>query len=419
MSVETAELANGLRIVTDRVDTVQSVSLGLWVGVGARHEAEAENGVSHFLEHMAFKGTPTRSAFRIAAEIEDIGGHLNAYTSRETTVYHATVLKQHVSVALDVLADILRNSIFDEAELERERNVILQEIRQAADTPEDVIFDRFQETAFPGQPLGRPILGTSEVVSGLPRRALTDHVGAHYGADRMILAAAGALDHDRIVGLAERFLGGIGPAGGEDPYPARYEGGDWRQVRDLEQAHLVVGFEGLRFGDEDYYPLAVLSTALGGGMSSRLFQELRERRGLVYSVYTFSSSYLDGGLFGLYAGTGADEIGELVAVAGAELARAAGEPMAGTEIARARTLIKAGALLSLESMAARAERLAMQMHVHGRTIPIEDIAARIDAVGAEDVRRVAGRLFSSKPVVAALGPVARLADYDAVAAQLG
>ena len=418
MSIETAELANGLRIVTDRVDTVQSVSLGLWVAVGARHEAEAENGVSHFLEHMAFKGTPTRSAFRIAAEIEDIGGHLNAFTSRETTVYHATVLKQHVSVALDILADILCNSTFDEAELDRERNVILQEIRQAADTPDDVIFDRFQTAAFPAQALGRPVLGTADVVSSLPRRALTDYVGAHYGADRMILTAAGALDHDRIVGLAERFLGDFGRTGGECPCPARYEGGDWREVRDLEQAHLAIGFEGLRFGDEDYYPLAVLSTALGGGMSSRLFQELRERRGLAYSVYTFSSSYLDGGLFGFYAGTGPDEIGELVAAAGAELARAAGEAMAGPEIARARTLIKAGALLSLESMAARAERLAMQMQIYGHTIPIEDIAARIDAVESEDVRRVAERVFSSKPIVAALGPVAGLAEYDAVAAQL-
>ena len=418
MSIETAELANGLRIVTDRVDTVQSVSLGLWVDVGARHEAEAENGVSHFLEHMAFKGTPTRSAFQIAAEIEDIGGHLNAYTSRETTAYHATVLKEHVSVALDILADILCNSTFEEAELDRERNVILQEISQAADTPDDAIFDGFQTAAFPAQPLGRPILGTADIVSDLPRRTLTDYVGAHYGADRTILAAAGALDHDRIVDLAERFLGGLGRTSGEHPCPARYEGGDWREARDLEQAHLAIGFEGLRFTDEDYYPLAVLSTALGGGMSSRLFQELRERRGLAYSVYTFSSSYLDGGLFGLYAGTGPDEIGELVAAAGAELARAAGEAMAGSEIARARTLIKAGALLSLESMAARAERLAMQMQIYGHTISIEDLTARIDAVESEDVRRVAERVFSSKPVVAALGPVAGLAEYDAVAAQL-
>ncbi len=419
MSIETAELANGLRIVTDRVDTVQSVSLGLWVDVGARHEVEAENGVSHFLEHMAFKGTSTRSAFRIATEIEDIGGHLNAYTSRETTVYHATVLKQHISVALDILADILCNSTFDEAEIDRERNVILQEIRQAADTPDDTIFDQFQTAAFPAQPLGRPVLGTADIVSGLPRRALTDYVSTHYGADRMILAAAGALDHDRIVSLAERFLGNFGRTGGGYPCPARYEGGDWREVRDLEQVHLVVGFEGLRFGDEDYYPLAVLSTALGGGMSSRLFQELRERRGLAYAVYTFSSSYLDGGLFGLYAGTGPDEIGELVTAAGAELVQAASKTMAGSEITRARTLIKAGALLSLESMAARAERLAMQMQVHGHTIAIDDIAARIDAVESEDVRRVAERVFSSKPVVAALGPVADLAEYDAVAAQLG
>ncbi len=419
MSVETAELANGLRVVTDRVDSVESVALGVWVGAGARHETGDENGVSHFLEHMAFKGTRKRSAFDIVAEIEDVGGHLNAYTSRERTVYHATVLKQHVPLAVDLLADILRDSVFDEDELERERGVILQEIHEAADTPDDVIFDRFQAAAFPAQPLGRPVLGTAGTVSGLPRAALKNYVAAHYGANRMIFAAAGALDHDEVAKLVSEAFGDIAPAKPESPVPASYSGGGWREVRDLEQAHLVVGLDGVSATDDDYHALAVLSTALGGGMSSRLFQELRERRGLAYSVYTFSSSYSDGGLFGLYAGTGAGQAEELLAVVGEELARAAADRMDAPELARARTLIKAGVLLSLESMAARTERMATQTHVHGRTIPVEDIAERIDAVSAEDARRAAERLLSSEPVIAALGPVAALSDHGSLAARFG
>lgn len=418
MSVERAELPGGLRIVTERMDSVETVSLGVWVDAGTRNEPAEINGVSHVLEHMAFKGTDRRSALDIAVEIEDVGGHLNAYTSRESTVYYATVLKENVDLALDIVSDILLHSTFDEDELARERAVILQEIGQANDTPDDIIFDWFQEAAYPNQPLGRPVLGTAEIVRTLPREALVNYMGAQYGGDRMVLAAAGNLDHGALVKMAERSFGGISPARSRACDEGRYSGGDWRDVRDLEQAHVVLGFGGIGFDDPDYYAHAVLSTALGGGMSSRLFQEVREKRGLVYSIYSFSSSYRDCGLFGIYAGTGPDELGELTGVVCDELRRVAQDPMQQAEIARARMQIKAGILMSLESTSSRAERLARHLQIYGRTIPVEEIAERIDAVTAEDVRRVAARMMATAPTLAALGPVAPLEDYESVRARL-
>ena len=419
MSVRTTELANGLRIVTDRMDSVETVSLGVWVDAGTRNEPAEINGVSHLLEHMAFKGTARRSALDIAAQIEDVGGQLNAYTSRETTVYYATVLKENVDLGLDIVSDILLNSAFEEGELARERAVVLQEIGQANDTPDDIIFDWFQEAAFPDQPLGRPVLGTSEIVGKMPREALVSYMAGQYGADRMVLAAAGNLDHDAFVALAEKAFSGVGAGAPRAAVPGRYAGGDWREVRDLEQAHIILGFGGVGYADDDYYPLAVYSTALGGGMSSRLFQEVREKRGLVYSIYSFSSSYRDCGLFGLYAGTGEAELGELVGVVTDELRRAASEPMEEAEVARARMQIKAGVLMSLESTSSRAERLARQMLVYGRPLTIAEISGKIDSVTAEDVRRIASRVLDSAPTLAALGPVGKLEEYGAVAERLG
>ena len=418
MTIEQATLAGGMRFVTDRMDSVETVSLGIWVNAGARNETAEINGVSHLLEHMAFKGTARRSALDIAVEIENVGGHLNAYTSRESTVYYATVLKENADLALDIVSDILMNSTFADDELARERTVVLQEIGQANDTPDDIIFDIFQETAYPDQPLGRAILGTTDIVSRMPRETLKGYIDAQYGSDRMILSAAGNLDHDALAGLAEKAFASVSPSQAEAPIPGVYTGGDNREIRDLEQAHLVMGFDGVGYDDDDYYPLAVLSTALGGGMSSRLFQEVREKRGLVYSIYTFSSAYKDGGLFGLYAGTGADEVAELVTVVCDELRRVASDPMDDGEIARSRAQIKAGVLMSLESTSSRAERVARHLQVYDRIIPVDEIARRIDAVTAEDVRRVADRLLTSAPTLTALGPVDGLQDYDTVKALL-
>ena len=418
MTIEQAGLSGGMRIVTDRMDSVETVSLGVWVNAGARNETADINGVSHLLEHMAFKGTARRTALDIAVEIENVGGHLNAYTSRESTVYYATVLKENADLALDIVSDILINSAFDEAELTRERAVVLQEIGQANDTPDDIIFDTFQETAYPDQPLGRAILGSAEIVGAMPRDALVNYIGDQYGGDRMVLAAAGNLDHDDLMARAEKAFAGMSPSSAAAAEPGRYSGGDAREIRDLEQAHLVLGFEGVGFADDDYYPLAVLSTALGGGMSSRLFQEVREKRGLVYSIYTFSSAYQDGGLFGLYAGTGEDEVAELISVVYDELHKVAADPLAEDEITRARAQIKAGVLMSLESTSSRAERLARHLQVYDRIIPVDEIADRIDSVSAEDIRRVAARLLQSAPTLAALGPIGQLEDYDSVKARL-
>jgi predicted Zn-dependent peptidase len=417
MTVGLATLANGLRIVTDRIETVDTVSLGIWVEVGTRHEAPEVNGVAHFLEHMAFKGTERRSARAIAEEIEAVGGHLNAYTSRESTAYYAKVLKEDVPLALDILSDILMHSSFDPAELERERTVILQEIGQANDTPDDIIFDHFQERAFPAQAMGRPVLGSPEIIRRLPREQVMAYLRDHYGATRMVLSASGNLDHDRIVDLADRLFSGMPAERPITAEPASYAGGDYRQQRDLEQLHLVLGFPGLCLDDPDYYAAMVVSTAFGGGMSSRLFQEVREKRGLVYAIHSFAHAYRDCGLFGIYAGTGEEEASELVPVLCEETMRLE-EGFTPVELARAKAQIKAGLLMSLESTSARCEQMAQHMLIHGTPFDPADIVRKIEAVDDAAMKRVAARWRSAPPTVAALGPVGRLEDFDRLRTRL-
>src|SRR5262249_37828804 len=274
--------------------------------------------------------------------------HVNAYTSREQTAYYAKVLAEDVPLAVDILADILQHSVFDAEELERERTVILQEIGQANDTPEDIIFDLFQERAFPDQPIGRPVLGRPEIIERIGRERVAAYLRENYGAASMVLAAAGKIEHERVVDLAMSAFASLPRDSAASTAPAAYLGGDLRQSRDLEQVHVVLGFPGMAFGDPDYYPAAVLSTALGGGMSQRLFQEIREKRGLVYSIYSFAHAYRDGGLFGVYAGTGEDQVTELMPVMCDQLLEI-GQDLAEEELRRARAQLKAGLLMSLES----------------------------------------------------------------------
>ncbi len=418
MSARLVRLANGLRVVTQRMPQVETVSLGVWVDAGARHEPAGLGGAAHLLEHMAFKGTRRRSARAIAEEIEAVGGHLNAFTSREFTAYHATLLKGDEALAVDVIADILQHSLFDEAELVRERAVVLQEIAQADDTPDEVVFDRFQETAFPDQPIGRPVLGAAERVASMPGEALRSHMRETYTAPRMVAAAAGNLDHDRFAGLVGAAFGDLDPADGRGAEPARYAGGDVREPRDLEQAHLLLGFEGLSWSDPDHYALSVLSTILGGGMSSRLFQEAREARGLAYDVHTFGESYRDAGLFGVYAGAGEREAAELASLI-CGLLRGLEGSVTNDELRRARAQIKAGAVMSLESTAARCEQLARQVLLFGRPVPMAEIAAHIDAVDRAALDRVSRRLLDGPPTFAALGPTGGLPSYDEIAGMLG
>jgi predicted Zn-dependent peptidase len=410
-------LPNGLRVVTEAMPGIATSAVGIWVGAGARNETAANNGVAHMLEHMAFKGTEQRSARAIAEEIEAVGGHLNAYTSREQTAYYARTLADDVPLALDILADILQRSTFAPDELERERGVILQEIGQANDTPDDIVFDYLQEAAYPGQAIGRPILGSEANVSAMSRDQLAGFMGAHYTAGDMVLSAAGAVDHDRIVAQAGALFGSLAQqASARDARPV-YAAGERREERDLDQAHLALGFNGVPFGDPDFYAVQVYSALLGGGMSSRLFQEIREKRGLAYSVFSFSTSYRDGGMFSLYAGTNESDLVQLVPVIAGEMNNCAGK-VESAEVARARAQLKAGLLMSLESPGSRAEQFGRQMLIHGRILDTSEIIAAVDAVDEAAVQRVAGRILKGgAPAVAAVGPVGALASHDRIAAQ--
>ena len=417
MTFQVSTLDNGLRIATDRVEHVETASIGVWVGVGTRHETADVNGVAHLLEHMAFKGTARRSAVAIAEEIEAVGGHLNAYTSRENTTYYARVLKDDLPLALDILADILQHSLLDPEELSRERAVVLQEIGQAVDTPDDIVFDHFQASAFPDQPLGRPVLGSPESVRQLSRDVVADYLRTRYGGPTMVLAAAGKVDHDALVDMAERAFGALPATSAGESTPAHYVGGHYREQRDLEQLHLVLGFEGGSYHDEDFYAESILSALLGGGMSSRLFQEVREKRGLAYSIYTFASYYADGGLFGVYAGTAERDVGDLVPVLCDEIAGVA-DTLKPEEVERARAQIRANVLMGLESTMARCEHLGHHMLVFGRPLPVAEVIDKLLAVTVDDIRRTARRILSGRPTVAAIGPTNALEPYDRIVARL-
>jgi predicted Zn-dependent peptidase len=417
MTVDITKLDNGLTVATDAMPHVETVSLGAWVGVGTRHEPAEFNGVAHLLEHMAFKGTARRSARDIAEEIEAVGGYLNAYTGRESTAYHAKVLDRDLPLAMDILADILQHSTFDEDELARERQVILQEIGQAVDTPDDIIFDHFHATAYPEQALGRPVLGTPEVIAGIGPETLRTYMSRHYGADSIVLSAAGNVDHDRFVDLAAEHFSELRPVSAAESAAAAYAGGDFRESRELEQVHLILGFPGVSHRHPDFYAANVLSTLFGGGMSSRLFQELRETRGLVYNVFSFLSSYSDSGIFGIYAGTGENEVRNLIPVVCDELARLTRD-VSEEETDRARAQLRASILMSRESTNARCEQLATQIQVFGRPLPPDEIVQQIDAVDVATIARLAGDLATGEPTMASLGPIAGVEPLDRVAARL-
>jgi len=417
-AIQLTRLPSGLTVITERMDRVETVSFGAYVGTGSRHERHEENGVSHFLEHMAFKGTERRSATAIAEEIEAVGGHINAYTAREQTAYYVKVLKEDTALAADIIGDILTHSTFEPEELERERGVILQEIGQANDTPDDIIFDHFQHAAFPDQPLGRPVLGSEDGIRGMPRTTLMGYMKRHYAHSNTVVAAAGNLTHDAIVDLVQAHFADL-PS---DPPPAMpgasYQGGEFREDRDLDQVHIVLGFPSVGYGDPDYYPTLLLSTLLGGGMSSRLFQEIREKRGLVYSIYSFAAPYKDGGIFGIYAGTGESEAAELMPVTLAELRKVQSE-VTEAELSRARAQVKASLLMSLESTGSRIEQLARQIQIHGRVIPVQETIGKLNAVTPSDIQRAAARHFRARPTLAAMGPAGQVPSVARIAEELG
>jgi predicted Zn-dependent peptidase len=418
MSVELTRLATGLSVVTDRMPHLESAALGVWVGAGSRDERPDEHGISHLLEHMAFKGTKRRNARQIAEAIEAVGGDLNAATSVETTGYFARVLKADVPLALDVLSDILSEPTFDPEELRREQNVIVQEIGAAEDAPDDLVFDRLQDVAFPKQPVGRSILGTPETVRSFTAAKLRAYLNRNYRAPDMLVAAAGAIDHKKIVAEVEkRFASFAGPAA-PDPEPARFVGGTRVESRDLEQVHIAMALHGISVRDPNLHSLQVFTSALGGGMSSRLFQEVREIRGLCYSIHAFHMPYVDTGLFGLYAGTDERDAPELMRVVIDEIGKAT-EDLNEAEINRAKAQMKASLLMTLESSEARVGQLARQMLAYGRPIPLEEIVAKVEAVTVESAR-AAGRALveRGRPAIAALGPGSGLESTAAIAENL-
>jgi predicted Zn-dependent peptidase len=407
MSVEHTVLDNGMTVVTHAMPHLESAALGVWVRSGSRNETLQQHGISHLLEHMAFKGTKKHSARAIAEEIEAVGGDLNAATSVENTSYYARVLKDDVPLALDILSDILLNARFDDEELRREQHVILQEIGATLDNPEDLVFDAFQNAAFQGQSLGRTILGTAQTVEGFSTDDLRRFLRAQYQPDDMVVSAAGAVDHDKFVRQTEDAFGALSkPAvavNGQEK--ASYTGGQFIQSKDLMEAQLLVGFEGHSYQDKEFYGTQLLASVLGGGMASRLFQEVRESRGLCYSIYAFHWGFSDTGLFGVHAATGQEDIPELVPVVLDELLRAC-DDISEDEVKRARAQVRSSLLMSLESPSSRAAQIARQMLVFGRVIDLNELVARVDAITPGDLRNLGRSIFTdATPTLASIGPI--------------
>ena len=418
MSVRSTTLDNGLTVLTDDMPHLESASLGIWVKAGSRTERDDEHGISHLLEHMAFKGTTSRDALAIASAIENVGGDLNAATSVEHTGYFARVLKEDVARGAEILADILQNSLFEERELERERQVIVQEIGAARDNPDDHVFDLFQQAAFPGQAIGRTILGTAESVAELTPQKIRAYMDRNYVGEHMVLCAAGHVNHDELVDLAAKRFSTLKSGTVPEPERAAYAGGEHRLVSDHEQAHIVLGMEGRAYNSDGFYAIQILASILGGGMSSRLFQEVREKRGLCYSVYSFHWAFADSGVFGVAASTGEDEVEELIPVILDELRRAA-ETISDEEVIRVRNQIRAGLLMSLESPSARAGQLARQQILWGRPIPLAETVDRINRITADRVKQVAAQVLDTTSVsLAGVGPVSRLPAHTDIAARL-
>jgi len=419
MTVQTTVLKNGITVATQRFDNVESVSVGAWFKAGTRNEHDHEHGIAHMLEHMAFKGTATRSARDLAEAIENVGGDINAATSVETTSFFVRVLRRDTALAIDVLADILQNSRFEADELEREKHVVLQELGAAIDTPDDVVFDRFTETAFRHQPVGRSILGTRDTIASFTPDMIRAYVDREYSGERMVIAATGAVDHDEIVRMAEQRFSKMKPsAEGRELGLAHYVGGDYREQRALQDTQVVLGFEGRAYHVRDYYCSQVLAMLLGGAMSSRLFQEVREKHGLCYSIYAFHWGFSDTGIFGVHAATEPGDLPKLLELIIGELSRAAFD-IEQSELDRARAQFRASLLMSGESAPSRAGQIARQILLFGRPIPNEELLLRLDNLTVARLRDLAGRIFvASAPTVSAVGPVDMLMDMDDIRARL-
>jgi predicted Zn-dependent peptidase len=395
--VRKSVLPNGVRVLTEPMPQMVSATIGIWVENGSRYEHERrQNGVSHFIEHLLFKGTKKRTAAQIAEQFDAVGGVLNAFTGKEYTCYYAKVLGADLKMATDLLADLFLESVFDPAEIDRERQVVLQEISQAEDTPDDFIHDLFNLRYWEGHPLALPIFGSVETVNAIDRELLVSFMADRYRAGRVFIAAAGAVDHDDLVADCERFFGGVaGDDRGELISPPAETAIVLNQSKDLEQAHICIGGPGISQVDPLRFAAYVMNTAVGGGMSSRLFQEVREKRGRVYSIYSFISSFIDCGYFGIYAGTNPEWVDEVIEVTLGEIGKVSREGLKPNELARAKSQLKGNMLLGMESSDSRMNRLARNEIYFRRDIPLEEVANAIDAVTNDQVVELSTHCFKS------------------------
>lgn len=404
MKAKISKARNGITVVSQEINTVETATLGFWVNAGNTTECEGLYGISHFLEHMLFKGTKNRSAKQIAETIENVGGYMNAYTSRNVTAYHAKVLKENVDLAAEVLSDMLINSTFPNEELEKERNVVLQEISQTNDDPSDIIFDHFQEVSFPGQTIGMPILGTEEIVSKITANDLDLYMKKFYTAPSVVFSVAGNCSHDKAVEIVEKYTKDIPTHNHEKvQISTNYVGGSFSDKRqELEQTHVILGYKGIESTNEKMYVASLFSSILGGGMSSRLFQEIREKRGLVYSIYSFNSNYREAGLFGVYAATSPDKVDELLGVVCDEINKMK-TSITKEEFERTKTQYKANMLMSREVTASVCEQNASQTILFGQPLEMESILDKINSISIEMIEDYINELTSSRKTVVTVG----------------
>ncbi len=417
MTIQMTTLPNGLRVITDTVKAVDSVAMGMWVDVGTRHEDMKDNGVAHMVEHMLFKGTPTRNTTEIVEQLEDVGADVNAYTGREITAYHVRLLKEDMPLALDIYSDFIQHATMPEDEIERERGVILQEIDMYNDQPDEQVFDLYQEKAYPGQTLGASILGDPGIIKSMKRDVMMDYVHRFYTPKRLVVSAAGHLDHDDFVKRVGEAFTDLPPDLAYEPKAALYEGGDYRLQKDTEQSHILIGFQGLPRQHENMFGVVALATILGGGMSSRLYQEIREKRGLVYSIFSFHTTYQDDGQFALYAGTSPEHLPELVPVACEEILKFA-DTLTEKELDRAKAQMRANLLMGRESMMSRANQQAKHLVHFGEVLDTQSKIQKINDLNVSDVARAARAIFATKPTVAALGPIDQLESYEQICKRL-
>ena len=411
------ELDNGLRIVTQNMPGLETVSMGIWNYVGGRDETKEINGVAHLLEHMAFKGTKTKNALQIAETIENVGGDINAYTSKEITAYYVKLLADDLPYGIDILTDILQNSTFAEEELNRERGVIIQEIGMYLDTPDDMIFDYWQEKAYPDQPMGRSILGKTDIIKNISREEVKSFMMNHYNPKKMIISAAGKINHEQFVESIKKLCTNLPKGLTQQRVKASYQSGEYREDKKLEQIHLMLGFEGINYFDEDYYSLEIYDSLLGGGMSSRLFQEIREKRGLVYSIQSFSANYTDTGIFGVGFGTGETQIQELIPVLCDELNKSV-DDVNEKEVNRGKAQLKVSQMRSRERASSRCVSAAYQLLHHNRIIEPSEIIEKIDNVSVGTVKKIAKKIISRPMTISSIGPLKKLEYLDKIQSRI-